>query len=109
MTKNSKSHVKIGDTIKIIAGNQKGLIGNIKSILRKKSLVVVEGVLPRVKSVKSKEGEEPKQIELPVPIHISNVMLWDSTAKVASRVGYKVTENKKVRYFKKSGTNVSSN
>lgn len=107
MTEIFNSHVKIGDTIKIIAGNQKGLIGNIKSILRKKSLVVVEGVLPRIKYVKNKQGEEPKQIELVVPIHISNVILWDKVAKIGSRVGYKMTENKKIRYFKKSGNSVS--
>jgi len=107
MTEIFNSHVKIGDTIKIIAGNQKGLIGNIKSILRKKSLVVVEGVIPRIKYVKNKQGEEPKQIELAVPIHISNVILWDKIAKIGSRVGYKMTENKKIRYFKKSGNSVS--
>jgi len=107
MTENLNVHVKIGDTIKIIAGNQKGLIGNIKSILRKKSLVIVEGVIPRVKYVKNKQGEEPKQIELPVPIHISNVMLWDKVAKIGSRVGYKMNDNQKIRYFKKSGNPVS--
>jgi ribosomal protein L24 len=41
MTKSLISNVKIGDTIKIIAGNQKVLIGNITSFFRKKSLVVV--------------------------------------------------------------------
>ena len=107
MTKNLNSHVKIGDTIKIIAGNQKGLIGNITLIFRKKSLVIVEGVVPRKKNIKNKQGEETKQIELPIPIHISNVMLWDKVGQVTSRVGYKIVENKKVRYFKKSGNFLS--
>lgn len=107
MINNLNSHVKKGDTIKVIAGTQKGFIGKITSIFRKKSLVVVEGIVPRVKYIKNKQGEEPKQLELPVPIHISNVMLWDTVAKVASRVGYKVTENKKIRYFKKSGNIIS--
>ena len=103
MTENLNVHVKIGDTIKIIAGNQKGLIGNIKSILRKKSLVIVEGVSPRVKYVKNKQGEEAKKTELQLAIHISNVMLWDKETNMSSKIGYKMVDEKKVRYFKKSG------
>jgi len=107
MTKSLISNVKIGDTIKIIAGNQKGLIGNITSVFRKKSLVVVEGVVPRIKYIKNKQGGDPKQVELSVPIHLSNVMLWDKVAQVASRIGSKMVDNKKVRYFKKSGNVIS--
>ena len=103
MTKNLNSNLKVGDTIKIIAGNQKGLIGNITSVFRKESLVVIEGVVPRIKYIKNKQGGEAKQVELPVPIHISNVMLWDETSQASSRIGYKIIENKKYRYFKKSG------
>jgi large subunit ribosomal protein L24 len=107
MTDKLNSHVKVGDTIKVIAGNQKGLIGSIKSIFSKKSLVVVEGVAPRIKYVKNQQGGDSKQIELPVSIHISNVMPWDAVAKAAGRIGYKVTDNKKVRYFKKSNNILS--
>ena len=107
MTKNLNSNLKVGDTIKIIAGNQKGLIGNITSVFRKESLVVIEGVVPRIKYIKNKQGGEAKQVELPVPIHISNVMLWDKVAQVTSRISYKMIDNKKVRYFKKSGNVIS--
>jgi large subunit ribosomal protein L24 len=102
MTEKLNSQIKVGDTIKIIAGNQKGLVGSIKSIFTKKSLVVVEGVSPRIKYVKNQQGGDSKQVELPVPIHISNVMPWDTLAKAAGRIGSKITDNKKVRYFKKS-------
>ena len=76
-----KTQLKIGDKVKVITGNQKGLIGNIKSIFSKKSLVVVEGVAPRIKYVKNQQGGDSKQIELPVSIHISNVRAWDTLAK----------------------------
>jgi large subunit ribosomal protein L24 len=107
MTKNLISNLKVGDTIKIIAGNEKGLIGNITSVMSKQSLVVVEGVVPRIKYIKNKQGGEAKQLELAVPIHISNVMLWDKVAQVTSRIGHKMVDNKKVRYFKKSGNIIS--
>jgi ribosomal protein L24 len=47
-------------------------------LLRKKSLVVVEGILPRIKYTKNRQGGDPVKQEIPVSIHVSNVMLWDS-------------------------------
>jgi large subunit ribosomal protein L24 len=98
-----KSHVKTGDKVKIISGKQKGIIGNILTVIRKKSLVVIEGILPRVKYIKSRQGGESKKTELPIYIHLSNVMLWDSEKKISSKIGYKILNGQKKRYFKKSG------
>jgi ribosomal protein L24 len=42
-------------------------------------------------------------MELQIPIHISNVMLWDKEANLSSKIGYKLINNEKKRYFKKSG------
>jgi len=104
MTKNIISHIKLGDTIKVISGSNKGFIGKISSVLLKKSVVFIEGILPRIKYSKTKQTGEAKKISLPIPIHISNVMLWDKDSKLASKIGYKIVEKKKYRYFKKSGT-----
>lgn len=103
MNKKINSHVKIGDKVKVIAGSQKGFIGTISSIVTKKSLVVIEGILPRIKYTKNRQGGDPVKNEIPMSIHVSNVMLWDKEANVASKIGYKTVDNKKVRYFKKSG------
>jgi large subunit ribosomal protein L24 len=103
MNKNKNSHIKIGDKVKVITGNQKGFIGTISSIVTKKSLVVLEGLLPRIKYTKNRQGGDPVKQEIPVSIHISNVMLWDIEKNVAGRIGYKLVDSKKVRYFKKSG------
>jgi ribosomal protein L24 len=64
-----------------IADSCRAKLGNIKSIFSKKSLVVVEGVAPRIKYVKNQQGGDSKQIELPVSIHISIVRAWDTLAK----------------------------
>jgi large subunit ribosomal protein L24 len=96
-------HVKIGDRIKIITGDQKGIIGNISSINIKKEILTIDTVLPRIKYVKSREGGESKKVELQIAIHISNVMLWDKESNTSSKIGYKVINNEKKRYFKKSG------
>lgn len=103
MKKNKFSHIKIGDKVKIISGNQKGIIGTINTVLTKKSIVYIDGISPRLKIMKNSRDGETKQLDLQIPIHLSNVMLWDNQQNVASRIGYKMVENKKKRYFKKSG------
>jgi large subunit ribosomal protein L24 len=109
MKKIQKSHVKKGDQVKVISGEQKGFLGVISSVIKKKSSVILEGILPRVKYVKNAQSAqgEPRKIELPILIHVSNVMLWDKEANKPSRIGYKNstsgTKTEKKRYFKKSG------
>jgi large subunit ribosomal protein L24 len=103
MNKKLKSHIKIGDKIKIIAGNQKGSIGIITQVISQKSLAIIDTVLPRIRYKKNPQGGEAKKLEIQVPIHISNLMLWDNSNNQASRIGYKMVENVKKRYFKKSG------
>jgi len=103
MTKKYKFHVKVGDKIKIIAGNQKGLVGTIRSLITKKSVAIIDGILPRIKYKKQTANSDQKKIEIQLPIHISNLMLWDDKNNKASRIGYKLIENIKKRYFKKSG------
>jgi len=103
MKKKISNHIKIGDKVKVIAGDQKGFIGIIKTVLFKKSTVFIEGLLPRIKYIKNSQGGEPKKVEIPKNIHISNIMLWDNKANTSSRIGYKFIDNIKKRYFKKSG------
>ena len=101
--KKFKSHIKIGDTVKVIAGNQKGFIGVVNSIMKKKSIVFIDGILPRIKYSKNPQGGEQKKSELQIPIHISNVMLWDKEITMRSRINYKKIDGKKQRCFVKSG------
>jgi large subunit ribosomal protein L24 len=107
MKKNINCHIKVGDKVQIITGSNKGTIGTINSILFKKSILFIEEILPRIKYIKNTQGEESKKIEIKKPIHISNVMLWDSESNSASKIGYKIIDNKKCRYFKKSGKIIS--
>ena len=109
MKNKDKKYLKIGDRIKVIAGDQKGIIGTILSIVskNKQSLVTVEGITPRIKYRKNTTDSEPKRQELPPFIHISNVMLWDTQNLRVSRIGYKIQDGKKIRIFRKSGNSVS--
>lgn len=100
---NKIKHIKIGDRIKVITGNQKGNVGNIVTINNKKQIVTIDTVIPRVKYLKASQGEEKKQSQIQIPIHVSNVMLWDNKENKCSRIGYKLVSDKKTRYFKTTG------
>lgn len=100
-----KMHVKKGDTVQVIAGKDKGKVGEVIEALPKLSKVVVKNVNIRTKHVKPRQEGESGQIKtFEAPIHSSNVMLYSTKEKVASRVSYTFTEEgKKVRMLKKTG------
>lgn len=104
-SKTHRLHVKKGDTVQVISGKDKGKVGEILQAFPKLSQVTVKGVNIRTKHVKpTGEGESGKIITYEAPIHSSNVMLYSSKEKVASRVCYTFTEDgRKVRKLKKTG------
>ncbi len=103
MKKQIRNHLKIGDKVKVLTGNNKGFIGKVGSVNSKDSTITIEGIIPRIKYIKDRQSGETKKLELQIAIHSSNVMIWDNVSNSASRIGYKIVEGKKVRYFKKSG------
>lgn len=98
-------HVKAGDTVQVIAGSDKGKVGEVLKTLPKLSKVIIKGVNIKTKHVKpTQEGESGRIVSAEAPIHSSNVMLYSTKQNVASRVGYTVNEQgRKVRMLKKTG------
>ncbi|AMB99139.1 50S ribosomal protein L24 [Aerococcus urinaehominis] len=96
--------IKTGDTVKVIAGKDKGVQATVKQALPKQDKVIVEGVNI------VKKHERPSQlnpqggiIEVEAPIHVSNVQLVDPESGQATRVGIQEQDGKRVRVAKKSG------
>jgi large subunit ribosomal protein L24 len=100
-----KIKVKKGDTVKVIAGNDKGKSGKVLEIIKAKSRLIVEGVNIVTKHKKpSAENPEGGIDNTEAGIHISNVMVVDPASGDASRVGRKADDNGKMkRYSKKTG------
>ncbi|WP_017297636.1 50S ribosomal protein L24 [Nodosilinea nodulosa] len=100
-----KIHVRKGDTVQVIAGRDRGKVGEVLAVIPKTSQVVVEGVNIRTKHVKpQQEGESGQIVTQEGPVHSSNVMLYSEKEKVASRVAHTFTEDgRKVRMLKKTG------
>lgn len=98
-------HVKKGDTVQVISGRDKGKVGEVLKTLPKSSKVIVKDVNIRTKHVKPQQEGESGQIQtFEGAIHSSNVMHYSEKKKVASRIGYQVTDDgRKVRVLKKTG------
>lgn len=96
--------IKKGDTVKVIAGDYKGKTGKVLKVDVKESRVVIEGVKIVSRHTKpSNANPDGGIIKKEAPIHISNVQIVDPKTQVASKIGYKMVEGKKVRFAKKSG------
>lgn len=94
--------LKKDDTVKIIAGKDKGRTGKIVKVDPVKERVIVQGANMVKKTVKKQNPQDKGGImEVEAPIHVSNVALI-SKGEV-SKIGYKMENGKKVRYAKKTG------
>jgi large subunit ribosomal protein L24 len=104
MTQSSKKTPKIsikkGDTVKVIAGKDKGAEGKVIKVLREEQRVIVEGVNRIKKHTKvvnqgGRAGNTGGIITTEAPIHVSNVMLVEG--KGVTRIAFKRVEVTKRR------------
>ena len=79
-------HVKRGDKVIVIAGNDRGKTGEVRAVLRGQNRVVVEGVNLRTKHQKpTQQNPQGERVQREVPIHASNVMLFDPQSGKGTR------------------------
>ena len=94
--------LKKDDTVKIIAGKDKGLTGKIIKVDPVNERVIVQGANMVKKTMKKQNAQDKGGIvEVEAPIHVSNVALVSKGS--VSKVGYKMENGNKVRYAKKTG------
>ncbi len=94
--------IKVGDQVKVIAGKDIHKEGKVIAVDKKKNTVTVEGVNMITKHQKpSMANQAGGRIEVEGPVNISNVMLLHNGQ--ATRVGFKMDGDKKVRFAKKTG------
>ncbi len=98
----SAMKIKTGDTVRVIAGKDKGKEGKVAAVNAKNNTVIVDGVNMHTKHTKpSAKNQNGGIITQEGPINASNVMLV--VKGQTTRVGYKVEDGKKVRIAKKTG------
>jgi large subunit ribosomal protein L24 len=100
-----KLHIKKGDTVKVIAGNSKGMQGKVLIVETKDYKAIVEGINMVSKHTKpNAKNTQGGILKQEAPVHISNLMVVDSKGN-ATKIGRKLDAKteKLVRYSKKSG------
>ena len=96
--------IKKGDTVKVLSGNDKGKTGEVLEVIPKTQKIIVKGVNVRKRHVKPrKQGEEGGIIPVECSIHSSKVNVVCPKCGKATRIGYEVNGDTKVRVCKKCG------
>lgn len=100
-----KLHIRKGDTVKVLAGDDKGKQGKVLEVNREKRRALVEGVNMMTKHTKPSAGKPEGGItKMESSIHVSNLMLIDPASGNATRIGRKLNDKGKLqRYSKKTG------
>lgn len=103
--KQQKHHIRKGDTVKVLTGNDRTKTGKVLEIIADKSRAIVEGINIVTKHQKPTAGKPEGGIKkMEGTIHISNLMLVDPGTGKAVRTGRKLNEKGKLqRFSKKTG------
>ena len=103
----NKLKLKKGDEVIVIAGKDKGKTGKITKMQPDIFKAIVSGVNKVKKHQKPDNNQAGGIIEKEMPIHISNLLFYDTALKKGVRIGFKFDQkNKKIRINKNSGKNI---
>jgi large subunit ribosomal protein L24 len=100
-----KLHVKSGDQVMVITGEDKGKTGTVLRVFPADNKAVVEGIRMVTKHRKPAQDSPGSIDKMEARINISNLMVVDATGK-PSRLGRRLEDDKLVRYSKKSGQTI---
>jgi large subunit ribosomal protein L24 len=91
-----------GDNVMVMAGKDKGKTGTIASVDPKSGKAIVDGVNMAVRHTRQSQTTQGGRIPKAMPIDLSNLAFVDKKGK-ATRVGFKMDGDKKVRFAKSTG------
>ncbi len=97
--------IRKGDNVIVIAGRDKGKRGEVQRVVDGEH-VVVAGINQVRKSQRPNpmKNEQGGIVTKEMPIHVSNVAVWNPVTQKPDRVGFRVLEDgRKVRFFKSNG------
>lgn len=98
-----KLHVKKGDNVIILSGDDKGKKGKVLGVDPSKGRAIVEGINIVKKHTKPSNNNPGGINEIEAPIYVSKLSLIDPKSGSTTRIGRKLVDGKLVRYSKKSG------
>ncbi|WP_137624878.1 50S ribosomal protein L24 [Lactiplantibacillus pingfangensis] len=101
--------IKTGDKVRVISGKDRGQEGTVKSVIKSKNRVVVEGV-NMIKKHQKPTNVNPQGgiVDVEAALDASNVMVLDPSTNEPTRLGVRREDGKRVRYAKKSGKDLEN-
>jgi large subunit ribosomal protein L24 len=103
----SKLHIKKGDTVYVLAGEDRGKTGRVLSVQATKQRAIVEGINIVTKATKpSAKHPQGGLVKLEASVHISNLSLIDPKSGKPTRISIRREEGKTIRISKKSGEEI---
>ena len=91
-----------GDKVIVLAGKDKGKTGSISSVDPTANKAIVDGINMAIRATRQSQTSQGGRIPKAMPIDLSNLALVDANGK-ATRVGFKIEGDKKVRFAKTTG------
>ena len=96
--------IKKGDNVVVITGRDKGKRGEISLVLADRVLVAGINEVKKHQRPNPMKGEQGGIVTKGMPIHVSNIAIWNPITKKADRIGLRTLEDgRKVRFYKSNG------
>ena len=96
--------IRKGDRVMVIAGRDKGKVGEVLKVLPKENRAIVQGANVVKRHQRPTQDQPGGIVEKEAPIHVSNLAHIDPKDNKPTRVGFRILDDgRKVRYAKRSG------
>lgn len=100
--------IKKGDTVLVMKGKDNGKKGKVLRVFPRDEKILVEGINEKVRHIRPRRaGEKGQRVKAAHPMRINNVLVVCSSCGKGTRVGYDMTDGKKVRVCKKCKRSLS--
>ena len=101
------ARIKKGDQVVVLSGKDKGRTGEVLQVMPKDDRAIVRGINMVKRHQRQTQTQEAGIITKEASIHLSNLALADPKDGKATRVGFKIDGDKKVRVAKRSGDTIN--
>jgi large subunit ribosomal protein L24 len=93
--------IKKDDEVVVIAGRDKGKRGNVLRVMKDGRLLVSGvNIVKKHQRANPQMGQPGGIVEREAPVQVSNVAIWNDEAEKADRVGFRVEDGRKIRFYK---------
>ena len=99
--------IKKNDEVVVITGRDKGQRGEVLEV-KKDGRLVVSGInmVKKHKKANPNAGEQGGIVDQESPIQVSNVAIWNEENEKPDRVGFRLEDGKKIRFYKSNGKEI---